>query len=136
MDADPNSTNALIASAVIAGGIFTLWIVARWAAGRQVRRIDNHEELITDHSDRLTKIEATVVKDKELNKRLTDMQKDIDRRFEKVNDNINATSKNVDLTREDMRQEFKGEHKETRDEIADLKKFFTELYGNSRRAEQ
>ena len=138
-EASPEAINAMIVSGIIGGGILTLWLVARWAAGRQVKRIDTHDVQILDHGDRLTKIEATVVKDKELNKKLTDLKSDIDRRFEKVNDNINATNKNVDETREDMRQEFKSEHKETRKEnkgeIDDLKQFLTDLYGKSRKAE-
>ena len=127
-EVDNNSLNILMGSTVAAGVI--VWAVMRALAARHFKRLDQAEHKIDDLSDRTLIIEQTVVKDKELNRILKEFKKDVDTRFNLVNNNIDAT-------REDMRNEFKSEHKETREsskeEMAELKKFFTDLYKKQRK---
>ena len=107
------SLNELLVAGVIGGGLFTLWLIARWSAGRQVARVDEHDKELklikkeqaqdrerqAQDRERISVLEATVVN-----------QEKLQAEIEKVN-------QNVDNTRVEMREEFKEEHKHTRDYV-------------------
>jgi len=114
---------------IVVGVLGTLILIARWTAGRQVRRIDHNAEAIrkirdedifninkelAEQDKNIEVLQATVVNNKELEKKLDKLKSDMNRDLDKVRAAVEKTNSNVADTREDLRAEFKGEHSETR----------------------
>lgn len=130
-DLDPESNKVIIGVLYTVAAFLIAWLakILGFFGSRQVDRIKTVEEKVTAADSRINVLEATVVKDKELRQALNSLRKDVDGKLEAMNGNITTAT-----------DKFTTEHHQTRHEVKEdvqeLKRFFTDLYGKSRKAEK